>query len=164
MKSKALSTALVAALGVVAMAAPGLAQPYGYDNDPHYASYRYYADQCGREKHNANVAGTVLGGLFGALIGNSVSRGGGRAGGTIIGGVAGAAAGSNIARSTVHCDGPKPYWTYEQTIGYDAYNGYPGRYDRDWYWRHHCRWVQTERGDYLRVCPRGDRGYFYPEY
>jgi hypothetical protein len=175
--NKPLSMAAVALMSV-AIAVPSFAQPYGppppdgppppppppgyYDNNPNYSAYRYYADSCGREKHNANVAGTILGGIAGALIGNGVSRGGGRAGGTVIGGVAGAVVGSNIARSTVHCDGPRPYWRYEQTVALDAYPGYPGRYENGWYWRHHCRWVQSERG-WLRVCP-APNGYLYPEY
>ena len=42
------------------------------------------------------LTGTVLGGLGGALIGNSISRGGG---GAIVGGVGGAVLGHEIARS-----------------------------------------------------------------
>jgi hypothetical protein len=158
--AKALMTA-AALSSAVAFAGPTFSQDY---NDPHYASYRYYADQCGREKHNRNVAGTVIGGIVGGLIGNSVTHGGGRAGGTVIGAAAGAAAGSNIARATFHCDRGEPYWEYRQTIDYRDYQGYPGRYPDGWYRHHHCRWVQTERGDYIRVCPRGEGGYYYPMY
>ncbi len=179
MKNKPLSL-LAVALATVAMAGPSFAQdgpppppppppgyappppPPGYDSNANYAAYRYYQDQCHREKHDAGVTGTVLGGLFGALIGNGVSRGGGRTGGTIIGGVAGAAVGNNLARSSVHCDGGAPYFTYEQTVGLEAYPGYPGQYEGRWYYEHRCRWVQSERG-WLRVCP-GPRGYYYPAY
>ena len=110
------------------------------------------------------MTGTVAGAVVGGLLGNAVSRGGGRAGGTVIGAAAGAAVGSNVARSTIHCDGHQPYWVYDQTMEYRAYAGYPGRYPDEYYWHHHCRWVQTERGDYIRVCPRGPNGYFYPTY
>jgi hypothetical protein len=45
------------------------------------------------------VTGTVLGGIGGALIGNSISRGGG---GAVIGGLGGALAGNAIAGSGCH--------------------------------------------------------------
>jgi uncharacterized protein YcfJ len=42
--------------------------------------------------------GTVVGGVAGALLGNGVSRGGGKTGGTIIGGLGGAVVGHEIAK------------------------------------------------------------------
>jgi uncharacterized protein YcfJ len=159
--ASAMLMAAAALSSAVATATPSFSQDY---NDPHYAAYRHYEDQCQKEKHNRNVAGIVAGGILGGLIGNSVSRGGGRTGGTVIGAAAGAAVGSNIARSTIHCDGGQPYWTQEQTVEYRAYAGYPGRYDNDYYWRHRCRWVRTERDEWIRVCPRGPHGYYYPAY
>ncbi len=132
-------------------------------DDPHYASYSYYMDQCGKEKHDRNVAGTVAGAVVGGLLGNAVTGGGGRLGGTVIGAAAGAAVGSNIARSTVNCKEGRPYWTADQTIEYDSYAGYPGRHDVAWYHAHDCRWVHTDRDDYVRVC-RGPNDYYYPEY
>lgn len=172
MQHKINTLALVAALAGLATVTSGCASesgyargPSSYDNDPHYASYRYYADQCGREKHDRNVAGTAIGAVAGALLGNAVSRGGGRTGGTIIGGVAGAAVGSNIARSTINCDGGQPYWTADQTVDYDRYQGYKGEHDNDWYRSHDCRWVPGREGDgdYVRVC-RGRNGNYYPAY
>jgi outer membrane lipoprotein SlyB len=145
------------------MAANGYSSPAAYGDDPHYASYGYYADQCQREKQNRNVAGTIIGGVAGALVGNAVSSGGGKTGGTIIGGVAGAAIGSNVARSSINCDGGRPYWRREQTADYDSYAGYNGRHNSDWYRQHDCRWVHTDRGDDIRVC-RGDNDRYYPEY
>ena len=44
-------------------------------------------------------AGTLIGGVGGALLGNAVSHGGGRTGGTIIGGLGGAVIGHEIAKS-----------------------------------------------------------------
>jgi multidrug efflux pump subunit AcrA (membrane-fusion protein) len=69
---------------------------------------RYQEDEarraCHDRKRSAQVGGAVLGGIAGALIGNGVSRGGGREGGTIIGGVGGAAVGSSIAKGETKCD------------------------------------------------------------
>lgn len=153
----ALMAAATMASGLVAT--PTFAQDY---NDPHYGAYRYYQAQCEREKHRRNVFGTVTGAIIGGLIGNGVSRGGGRTGGTVIGAAAGAAVGSNVARSSINCKDGRPYWRYEQTMEYRAYNGYPGRYRDDWYSERRCRWVQSPQG-WLRVCP-GPNGYYYPEY
>lgn len=135
----------------------------GYANDPHYAGYGYYASQCQSEQQNRNVAGTALGAIAGGLLGNAVSSGGGKTGGTIIGAVAGAAVGSSIASSSINCDGSRPYWTREQTMDYDRYNGYRGQQDDAWYRQHDCRWVQSDRGDYVRAC-RGSNDRYYPEY
>ena len=142
---------------------PGASASYDYGRDPHYAGYTYYADQCQAEKQNRNVAGTAIGAVAGGLLGNAVSSGGGKTGGTIIGAVAGAAIGSNVARSSINCDGGRPHWTREQTMDYDQYNGYHGQRDDAWYRQHDCRWVHSERGDYVRVC-RGPDEYYYPEY
>jgi hypothetical protein len=160
MKIASVVVMAAAALSSAVVAGPTLAQDY---SDPHYAAYAYYQHQCEAEKHDRNVAGTIGGAIVGGLLGNAVSRGGGRAGGTVIGAAAGAAVGSNVARSTIHCKDGQPYWVYDQTVDYRAYPGYPGRYADDWYWGHHCRWVQTERGDFIRVCP-GKHGYYYPAY
>lgn len=137
--------------------------PGAYPDDPRYTSYRYYAEQCGREKHDRNVAGTVAGAVVGGLLGNSIARGGGRVGGTVLGAAAGAALGSNIARSTVNCKNGRPYWTRENTMDYDQYTGYPGRHEAEWYRDHDCRWVRNGDDDYIRVC-RAPDGYYYPEY
>ena len=161
MKTASVTLMAAAALSSAVVAGPSFAQDY---NDPHYAAYAYYQHQCEVEKHNRNVAGIGIGAVLGGLLGNAVTHGGGRTGGTVIGAAAGAAVGSNVARSTIHCDSGQPYWTYEQTMDYEAYEGYPGRYENGWYHRHHCRWVMTERHDYIRVCPRGPNGYFYPMY
>jgi hypothetical protein len=159
MKSATVCLMAAAALTSALVAGPSFAQDY---NDPHYAAYAYYQHQCEAEKHSRNVAGILGGAVVGGLLGNAVSHGGGRTGGTLIGAAAGAAVGSQVARSTINCKEGRPYWTYEQTVEYRAYAGYPGRYEDGYYWHHHCRWVQSEHG-WLRVCP-GPNGYFYPEY
>ncbi len=60
--------------------------------------------QCHREKSNNAAAGTILGGIAGAVIGSNVAKGGGRTGGAIIGGVGGAALGNTIAKNSTNCD------------------------------------------------------------
>jgi hypothetical protein len=65
-------------------------------------------EACNSQKRNNQVLGGVLGGVGGALIGNSVAHGGGKTGGTIIGGVGGAAAGVGIASATKHCPPAQP--------------------------------------------------------
>jgi len=47
---------------------------------------------------NCSNTGTVVGGVAGALLGNSVAKGGGKTGGTIIGGLGGAVVGHEIAK------------------------------------------------------------------
>ncbi|WP_394763949.1 glycine zipper 2TM domain-containing protein [Phenylobacterium sp.] len=134
----------------------------GYDG-PNYEGYRYYANQCQQDKKDRNVAGIALGAIAGALVGNAVSSGGGKTGGTVIGAAAGAAIGSNIARSSINCDNGQPYWTRDQTADYDSYRGYRGQHDEAWYRQHDCRWVSSDRGQYVRVC-RGRNDNYYPEY
>lgn len=134
----------------------------GYDT-PNYAGYRYYADQCQREKQDRNVAGIAAGAVAGGLIGNAVTSGGNRTAGTLLGAAAGAAIGSNVARSTINCDDGQPYWRRDQTADYDSYQGYRGQHDDSWYRQHDCRWVRSDNQDYVRVC-RGRNDNYYPEY
>jgi len=173
MKTHAPNAAMAVALLAVVMTSAGCAddsynqRPYSRIADsrdgPNYEGYRYYASQCQSEKQDRNVAGIALGAIAGGLVGNAVASGGGKTGGTIIGAAAGAAIGSNIARSTINCDNGQPYWTREQTADYGSYRGYRGQHDDDWYRQHDCRWVTSDRGDYVRVC-RGRNNNYYPEY
>ena len=171
MTFKTAKTALAVAMLAAAFTGAGCASedyaqpaaPGGYSSDPHYAGYGYYASQCQRVKQNRNVAGTVIGAVAGGLLGNAVSSGGGKTGGTLIGAAAGAAVGSNVARSSINCDNGRPYWTREQTADYDSYQGYRGQHEDAWYRQHDCRWVRSDRDDYIRVC-RGRNDKYYPEY
>lgn len=70
-----LLTGLAAASAAVLLAAPGVASA-----------------TCGERK----ATGTILGGLGGALLGNSISKGGG---GAVVGGLGGAVVGHEIAKS-----------------------------------------------------------------
>ena len=93
--------------------------------------------RCEAQAHDNKVAGTVIGGVLGALAGNALSHGGGRTGGTIIGGVAGAAIGNNLART--HC--PDGYAEvadpdYVPPPAYDAAGPPPPpAYDAGTFWR-----------------------------
>ena len=164
------------AIALLAIAATGAGCAEGsYDQRPeyrasgnnydsqYYSGYTYYADQCQREKHDRNVGGIAAGAIVGGLVGNAVTSGRNRTAGTIVGAAAGAAIGSNVARSSISCDNGRPYWTREQTAEYDTYRGYPGQRDDTWYRQHDCRWVTSERGEYVRVC-RGRNDNYYPEY
>ena len=112
MKTAAIFGALVAALaaGAVAIPTASSAQPYGYAQD------------C----RNDGTAGTIIGGIAGALLGSSLApHHGNRAGGAAIGGVAGALVGNSIARNS----GCSTYSSgYSSGYGYDSYgyaNSYP---------------------------------------
>ena len=61
------------------------------------------AQETCQQRSENRAAGTVLGAIGGALLGNAVSSHGGKTGGTIIGGVAGAAVGSNLAKGPRDC-------------------------------------------------------------
>lgn len=93
MKTVAISGAVIVALAVGALATPAFAQTYRAP----------YNSDCRRSD---GTAGTVIGGIAGALLGsNLAAHHGGRAGGAAIGGVAGALIGNSIARgSSQSCD------------------------------------------------------------
>ena len=74
-------TTLVMALGA---AAPAQAQAYGVD--PH----------CAQQRQNRMVAGALIGGVAGAVLGNNVAARNAQTEGTVLGGAVGAAAGAAI--------------------------------------------------------------------
>lgn len=117
MKVAAISgLAAVAALAGAGMALPAAAQPYpGYSYDGR--------NPCQEKQHDNGTAGALLGGVGGALLGNSIAHGGGRAGGTIIGGVAGAVVGNNIGRSSAKSSDACQGFEY-----HSYYNGYAPQY------------------------------------
>jgi hypothetical protein len=84
MTYRLMALAAIATLGAAtATSAPALAQPY----DP----------GCVRANHDNQVAGTIVGAIGGALIGNAVSGRHDKGAGTAIGAVGGAVAGNAIA-------------------------------------------------------------------
>lgn len=108
--------------------------------------------RCEQQAHDKKVAGTVIGGVLGALAGNAIGRGGGRTGGTIIGGVAGAAVGNNLART--HC--PDGYAevqdpNYVAAPVYEASAPPPTTvYDHDGFWREAPQGLR-ERIDWMQA-------------
>ena len=102
-----------------------------------FPSFAFAQESC-RQQDERRVAGTVIGGVVGALAGNAVSKGGGKTGGTIIGGVAGAVIGNQIAKGGADCS--NAYGYYDRTGAWHASNTpasqAAGYYDRD------DRWVQ----------------------
>ena len=58
---------------------------------------------CERNRSNTRIAGTVGGGLLGALAGRAIAGRGDNAEGTIIGGVAGAVAGNQLLKKKGPC-------------------------------------------------------------
>jgi uncharacterized protein YcfJ len=62
------------------------------------------SDYCGQRAHDRRVAGTVIGGVGGALIGQAISH---NTAGTLLGGAGGAVVGNQISRTS--CDRPPAY-------------------------------------------------------
>lgn len=155
MVSKSIACAAVLSAAAAALTAPAAAQAYDY-------RHAYYEDRCTDRIHDNGVAGALLGGAAGAVLGSNLASHGGRTGGALLGGVAGAAVGSNIARSTTkdNCRGrrvvyyhyapPQPVYVEPAPVyitpppppayyGYDVYDY--GPHDRGlhrgWYKHHH---------------------------
>jgi hypothetical protein len=126
----ALASAAVAM--TLAAAAPSFAQPYAPPPGGGYydAQGRYYYDPCKRDQNNRAVAGAVVGGILGAVVGNGLAARGVRTEGALIGGGVGAVGGAVVGHSTAACT---PGQTYPQSSSYDGgYRQYgydDGRYD-----------------------------------
>ncbi len=107
--------------------------------------------RCEAQAHDNKVAGTVIGGVLGALAGNALSHGGGRTGGTIIGGVAGAAIGNNLART--HCPDGYAEVTDPDYVPPPAYDTNapppPPAYDAGAFWRQAPQGIH-ERIDWMQ--------------
>ncbi|HVV52830.1 MAG TPA: glycine zipper 2TM domain-containing protein [Caulobacteraceae bacterium] len=104
-----LLTGLLTAASLAAAAAPGLAQAQsssGYYEPP--GGYH----QCQDRKTGNTVAGAVVGGLLGAVVGSQVSGHGARTEGSVVGGGLGALAGAAVGDDSVKC-GPPPQARYD---------------------------------------------------
>ncbi len=120
---------LIAATAFAALAVfsqPASAQPYSSYHDEHVATQR----QCERARNNNTVAGALIGGIAGAVLGSNSAGRGHRGDGTALGAVVGAAAGGAIGRSSTRCD-RVPQGSYDP-YGADPYGrgDYPGGYRR----------------------------------
>jgi uncharacterized protein YcfJ len=110
------------------LAAPAPASAQGY--------YDYSRDACRHEKSNNTTAGAVIGGLGGAIIGNSVAGRGDRTAGTVVGGALGAAVGAGVGSSTTDCNDDRRGYDYRRyDYDRDRYDTNRGYYDRDGEWR-----------------------------
>ena len=94
------------------------------------------AQETCEQRSSNRAAGTILGALGGALVGNAVASHGGKTGGTIIGGVAGAAIGSNLAKGPHDCVHAYGYYDndgrwHDNHTDRAVANGY---YDRNGVW------------------------------
>ncbi|HWF00269.1 MAG TPA: hypothetical protein VG248_10775 [Caulobacteraceae bacterium] len=109
--------------------------------------------RCVDAKSGNAVAGAVIGGVGGALLGGAIGEHGGREGGAIIGGVGGAAAGAAIGAGSVHCDENRYGW-------YDDRGQWIPRDRRpDGYYGPDGRWVAMSAGPGYGPPPEGDRAY-----
>jgi len=110
-----------------------------------------YVTRCEARKHNDRVAGTVAGGLVGALAGSAIAGHGNKTGGALIGGALGAIAGNQIARSGHRpCPPGQVYRTYDDRY----YNSYYNHRD-DYYRTASCHWEDRSYRD--------RRGYVIPQ-
>jgi hypothetical protein len=93
---------------------------------------------CEQRKHDNRVAGTIIGGVAGAILGSQVSGHGARTEGSVIGGVGGAVIGNQLARSHEDCSG---YGYYDSShVWHGNVSGY---YDD-----RAGRWVDARSGGY----------------
>ena len=104
---------------------PALAPPPGYtaqderqdsseqarEQDRAYAAAaeQWAAANCMRREENRAAAGTVIGGILGAVIGSNIAGGRSRGAGALIGGALGAVAGNAVGRDSGHEICPQGY-------------------------------------------------------
>jgi hypothetical protein len=105
-KAGLVATAAVLALAVASSAAAQSGPPVGGPNGgPGYSNY----DPCQRDANGRGVAGALIGGVGGAVVGSQMAASGHRSDGSLLGGVIGAIAGAAIGHSTAACrDAPPP--------------------------------------------------------
>jgi hypothetical protein len=100
--------------GALALGAGGVAaqaQPYGqygyYGNNPGYGS-GYGYDPCQRDANGRGIAGALVGGGMGAVIGSQVSANHHRSDGSLVGGLLGALVGAGVGKSSAACNQAPP--------------------------------------------------------
>jgi len=116
---------------------------------------RYDGRGYNRSCRDNRAAGTILGGIAGAVIGSNIDDDGNRAEGTVLGAIVGGMVGNQVARNTAACDQYGYYYRYDQTYPFRTGRGYRGRYSD--YGRRGCRLALAPAGggryQYVTVCP-----------
>jgi hypothetical protein len=82
-------------------------------------------DACQRDKHDQKVAGTLIGALGGALLGNAVAGHGHRGDGALVGAVGGALVGNQLSRSNAPCPDGYGYVYEDRVVEQRAYYDVP---------------------------------------
>lgn len=96
-------------------------------------SMAFAQDRCEQQRDERTAAGTIIGGIAGAVVGGNVADRKNRTEGAVLGGVVGAVAGNAIARSSADCD--RAYGYYDSNGQWHANNRRvdrpSGYFDRD---------------------------------
>jgi hypothetical protein len=96
-------------------------------------SMAFAQDRCEQQRDQRTTAGTIIGGIAGAVVGGNVADRKNRTEGAVLGGVVGAVAGNAIARSSADCD--RAYGYYDSNGLWHANDRQVGRasgyFDRD---------------------------------
>ncbi|MDB5470273.1 MAG: glycine zipper protein [Caulobacter sp.] len=96
-------------------------------------SMAFAQDRCEQQRDERSVAGTIIGGIAGAVVGSNVAANKNRTEGAVVGGIVGAVAGNAIARSSADCD--RAYGYYDTNGSWHANDRRVGRasgyFDRD---------------------------------
>lgn len=114
-------------------------QPYDYDNrypqndryDDRYRDDRYGQAYCRDNRNERQAGGAVVGGALGAIVGSQLGARGRRTEGSVLGGVLGAVVGAGVGGSSAgDCDRYGSDYRYSDSRYGDGY-GYPvdSRYD-----------------------------------
>lgn len=153
--AKGVAAAVAGAMALGAVATTAQAQPYGqygyYGNNPSYAGQGYY-DPCRREANGRGIAGALMGGGIGAVIGSQVSANHHRTDGSLLGGALGALVGAGVGNSSAACRNapppapPPPPVAYYAPPAYDDAYAYEDRYEAP-----PPRWAYGHRGERFRV-------------
>jgi hypothetical protein len=108
----------VTLLAASAILATGAAIPSIAAADPYDSSY------CDHQRQGNQVAGAVVGGVAGALIGHGVAGHDDRGAGTAVGAVAGGTVGAGLGGAATHCDEPYDARYYGSDYRH-GFHGYP---------------------------------------
>jgi hypothetical protein len=103
------AAAAAATFGALAAPQVAAAQPYGYGySGPSYGGAYY--DPCRRDRTNRGVAGALIGGALGAVVGSQAAANHHRTDGSLLGGGLGAIAGGMVGSSSAACSAGSQYY------------------------------------------------------